>query len=250
MSKRQALTLATAWWLSLALLGPLLWAQGRWARWRTPRLPPLPAPLQGATGEGGQMLHLFVLGESPAAGVGVATREESLPARLALELVQRKGRAVSWRSIAENGADVRRVINTQLPQLAGQPVNLVLVVLGVNDTTGLTPRARWRAGLRELVVRIRASSDAHILFTSLPRMDSFTALPQPLRAVLGWRGRLLDRDLRAVVAAMPGVSCAAPLPPLTAVQLAADRYHPSAVACRDWAVQLADHLHPASGDRQ
>ncbi|MGH8560573.1 MAG: SGNH/GDSL hydrolase family protein [Nevskiales bacterium] len=236
--------LVLGWWLALILLGPLLWAQGRWARWRTPRLPALATPLAGTTGEGETTLHLLVLGESPAAGVGVASREESLPARLAAELARRQGIRVAWSSVAENGANLRCVIDTQLPQLASTTPDLVLVVLGVNDTTGLTQRSHWRSQLAELIAGLRARSDCPILFTSVPRMDSFTALPQPLRSALGLRGRLLDKDLHQVAAVHEGVSHASALPRLGPQQLAADGYHPSAIACLDWAVQLADCLPP------
>lgn len=244
--------LSIRWWLALVLLGPLLWAQGRWARWRTPRLPSLPLPLTGIAGNGAgddaTTLHLLVLGESPAAGVGVSTHAESLPARLAAEIADRQDVRVCWRSVAENGANLRRVIDTQLSQLAGESPALVLVVLGVNDTTGLTPRSRWRAQLVQLIAGIRAHSACPILFTSVPRMDSFTALPQPLRSVLGLRGRLLDSDLHAIANEHAGVSRASALPLLAAQHLAADGYHPSAIACLDWARQLADSL-PTLPDR-
>jgi lysophospholipase L1-like esterase len=236
------LSLSIGWWFTLLMLGPLLWVQGRWARLRTPRLPPLPPPLAGTSGEGATELRLLVLGESPAAGVGVDTHADSLPAQLAAELARRQRRRVYWRSLAENGADAQRVLDTQLPLLDGEMPDLVLVVLGVNDTTGLTPRARWRARLAALADGIRQHGVSNILFTSVPRMDSFTALPQPLRSALGWRARLLDHDLRALAAAIPGARCAAPLPRLTPAQLSADGYHPSAQACRDWARQLAGHL--------
>ena len=234
--------LAIGWWLALVLLGPLLWVQGRWARWRTPRLPPLAKPLAGTTGVGGKPLHLLVLGESPAAGVGVATHEESLPARLAVEIAGHQRVRVVWRSVAENGANLQRVLDTQLAQFTGEASDLVLVVLGVNDTTGLTPRSQWRSQITALIAGIRTHSDCPILFTSVPRLDSFTALPQPLRSVLGLRGRLLDADLHAIVTAHEGVSHASALPLLSAQQLAADGFHPSAVACVDWAAQLADYL--------
>lgn len=234
--------LTIQWWLSFVGLGPLLWVQGRYARWRTPRLPPPAEPLQGRLGHEGKTFQLLVLGESPAAGIGVSTRDESLPAQLAAAIHQRSERVVQWRSLAVNGATIQDVLQQQWPQARGECLDLVVVVIGVNDTTGLTARQRWRASLRELITRIRADTPAPILFASLPRMDSFTALPQPLRTVIGIRARVLDQDLRAVAAATPGVACAKPLPPLSAAQLSADGYHPSAQACRDWACQLADAM--------
>src|SRR5262245_4625449 len=138
------------WYLSLPLF-PFLWLQGRWARWRTPRLPSLPVPLQGIAGNGERELRVVVLGESPAAGVGVATCEESLPARLALELATARSAKVVWESFAVNGASIRDVIDAQLPLARSWKADLVVVVLGVNDTTGLTRRADWRARITALV---------------------------------------------------------------------------------------------------
>lgn len=228
------------WWLAFATLAPLLWLQGRYARWRTPRLSPPSDPLLGLTGNSARTFSLLMLGESPAAGIGVATREESLPAQLAVEISRRRGQGVRWRSVAVNGASIHDVIFQQLPQVSEQPADLVVVVIGVNDTTGLTPRTRWRQRILALVTAIRAFTDAPILFASLPRMDSFTAMPQPLRTVMGLRARLLDHDLRAMIRGHAQVTCAPPLPPLTALQLAADGYHPSAAACVIWAAQLAE----------
>jgi lysophospholipase L1-like esterase len=237
------------WWLALLLLGPLLWAQGRYARRRTPRLAPPAEPLQGVTTESMQSFRLLVLGESPAAGIGVATREESLPAQLAIEISRRTGLSVAWRSVAVNGANIHDVIHQQLPQLRHQPADLVVVVIGVNDTTGLTRRRHWRQRILALVTAIRAFTDAPILFASLPRMDSFTALPQPLRTVMGLRARLLDHDLRATIKGQARVACAPALPLLTATQLAADGYHPSAAACVIWAAQLAETAEGMDGWR-
>lgn len=243
------LALSIAWWAMLILLGPLLWAQGRWARWRTPRLAPPPDPLQGHIGEDHEPFRILVLGESPAAGIGVSTREESLPAQLALELGRRKRLPVKWRSVAVNGSTIRDVIDRQLPQIQGERADLVVVVIGVNDTTGLTSRSRWRRGIIHLINRIRDVTPASILFASLPRMESFTAMPQPLRAVIGIRARLLDQDLGTIVTMHDGVTVAGPLQPLTAAQLAADGYHPSALACTEWAIQLANRLHPSEETR-
>ncbi len=238
-TKRQILRRQAGWWMAFFGLSPLLWLQGRYARWRTPRLSPPAEPLHGLIGEGAEPFSLVVLGESPAAGIGVTTREESLPAQLALQLAQRQGRAVRWRSVAVNGATLGDVIQQQLPQIHGLPIDLIVVVIGVNDTTGLTSRMRWRRHIRELVTGIRDITPAPILFASLPPMESFTAMPQPLRTVMGIRARLLDHDLRETIKPHEGVICAQALPPLTAQQLAADGYHPSPQACQDWAMQLA-----------
>jgi len=65
-------------------------------------------------------------------------------------------------------------------------------------------------------------------------MGSPTRLAQPLRAVAGWRGRRLDREVRRLVAARAGTTyvdiAGRTGPPFRRDPerlLAADRYHPS-----------------------
>ncbi len=82
-------------WLTTALLFPVLLYQGRRARKNTPRLPEAQGSPSGHYGEGTPDLRLLVIGESTAADV-------------------------------------------------------VLLSMGVNDTTGFTPRGRFRSQLLAL----------------------------------------------------------------------------------------------------
>ena len=67
-------------WLHGALtlsLAPLLLVQGRWVRRRTPLLPEPPGPRAGVIGQG-PVLRLLIVGDSSAAGVGVAHQAQQV----------------------------------------------------------------------------------------------------------------------------------------------------------------------------
>lgn len=222
---------ALGWWLLFVLLGPLFWLQGRWVRSRTVRLLEAGGECSGVIAAGGITKTLVVLGESPVAGVGVECYEESLAAQLARVLSACSGYGVKWHALGENGINLRDTRTRLVPRLAGLQPDLIIAVLGVNDSTGLTSRRRWRVELLALRSDIQRKTKAPVLFAAVPPLDSFTALPQPLRFWLGLRARLLDADLRRVFRAQPNVFLSPPLPPLTGGQLAADGYHPSVAGC-------------------
>jgi lysophospholipase L1-like esterase len=229
------------WWSTFLLFAPLLWLQGKYARWRTPRLPEATGSTRGVVAGKHPVLRLAVLGESPVAGVGVECYEDSLASGIARALARSSGRAVEWMAIGENGINLRDTCRRLAPRLAGSGAELVIVALGVNDTTGLTPRSAWRNGIHDLVQAIRRHAAGPIVFAPVPPMVSFTALPQPLRFFLGGRAEQLNDDLAITAGILPGVSRAPVLPPLEARHLSRDGYHPSKLACEEWGEILAGH---------
>lgn len=227
------------WLLTGAVLLPLLLAQGRCARLRTPRLPEAQGPARGRTGSG-PLLRLAVIGESPVAGVGVTTYEEALAAQLARCLATKLGRTVEWTALGENGADVAGVLARLAPRL--EPCDCALLVLGVNDTTHFTRLSRWRQRMTELVSIVRGKCTGPVIVAGVPPMHKFTALPQPLRAWIGLRAAILDAELQRAVVGRSGVSYA-PVPALVEPgHLARDGYHPSAEGCAQWAARLAGEI--------
>jgi lysophospholipase L1-like esterase len=225
--------------LPAALLAPVLLVQGAGVRRRTPVLPEAAGPRSGVVPGEAPALTVAVLGESPAAGVGVATQEDALAARFAEALAGESGREVRWRLSARTGTTAAQALGRLVPGLAGPPADVVLVVLGVNDTLRLRGRAAWRrdvAALLGALAPLTAPGGVAVL-AGLPDMARFPTLPQPLRGVLGRHARALDRELEALV--RPGVRHA-PAPPLDGPGLfAEDGFHPGAAACRIWAGELA-----------
>lgn len=218
--------------LLTAALAPLLLAQGRWVRRVTPRLPEAAGPRAGTCGHG-PPLRLLVLGDSAAAGVGVATQDEALSGRLLAELAPRH--RVRWRLLAHTGDDLARVAE-RLPALAGERFDVAVLSIGVNDVTGRTPPARFARGYAELLARLRqAHGVRHAVVTPVPPMQLFPALPQPLRWYLGGGARRLNLALAAQLARTPGcVLLHAPYP-MDSSLMAADGFHPGARANVLWA---------------
>jgi lysophospholipase L1-like esterase len=128
-----------------------------------------------------------------------------------------------------------------IPRLERAPADLIVVALGVNDTTKLTPRAKWRKALYQIVLRVREKTSCPILFASLPPMEHFRALPQPLRVMLGARARMLDDDIARVTKASPGAHHHRAELKLEPDYLASDGFHPSELGYALWGAQLAKH---------
>lgn len=224
------------------LLGPLLLRQGRQVRARTVLLPEAAGDRSGAEGRSDErLLRLAVIGESTAAGVGAADQRDALPHQLAVELAARQQAHVSWTVAARTGATVGHTLRRLLPDLP-RHLDLVVVVLGVNDSMKLTPRRPWRSQICTLIETLQTEyldPDGQILVTGIPDLGRFGTLPQPLRAVLGWHARALDRDLVAIAARSPGVRHV-PMPGLTWPDMfAVDGFHPNVAAYQAWARHLA-----------
>lgn len=85
-------------------LGPVLLPQAHWLRRTALRLPEAPGPRQGVEGQGEPKLRVLVVGDSSAAGVGMADQAHALALPLARELALREGRAVGWQLVARSGS--------------------------------------------------------------------------------------------------------------------------------------------------
>jgi lysophospholipase L1-like esterase len=229
-------------WLKLAL-GPVLLWQGRQVRQRALQLPEAAGPRQGVEGRGPTLLRLLVVGDSAAAGVGVAHQHQALAAPLAAALARRRGGAVAWQLLATTGHQAGDAL-AALQTAALQPADLMLVALGVNDAVAQTSPRHWLATLDALHAQAVASAGVrYSLHTALPPMGDFPLLSQPLRWVLGRDARRLDQALRAHLAHRPDRGHA-PLPSVppgiaAADWMARDGFHPGQLGYQAWVQALA-----------
>lgn len=229
--------------IALPLL-PFLLAQGRRTRRITPRLPEAGGECNGVAGDQSEQspLKLLTFGESPVAGVGVATHEQAITGRLACALAERLQRPVSWQACGRNGATVHDAMQTLLPLVRPEPVDLVVVAFGVNDTTAFRPVRSWRNQMSTLLDALEERCRPRlILLSGVPPVGRFPALPQPLRAVMGMKADVLDRALAGLAQARPGtLHVPLLLDTRDPALMAHDGYHPSASGCTAWAALLAD----------
>lgn len=227
---------------------PLLILQGRRTRRITPRLPEAAGPRDGIAGtqHGTGALTLIAIGESPVAGVGVATQQEAITAQLAEILSHDVQRPVQWRAIGRNGVTAREAHQLLLSKVAQQPTDIVFVAFGVNDTTAFRPVGQWRNDIRSLLEAIdRRCMPGMILLSGVPPMAHFPALPQPLRWVMGLKAAALDAAVRDIANTMPQLHARllhvpVAIDPADSSVMASDGYHASAKGCRVWAGLIAE----------
>ena len=221
------------WELPAAVvLAPILAVQARDARRRAVSLDEPPGPREGARGDGAP-LRLLILGDSSAAGVGVAHQDEALSGRL-VHYLSRHHR-VDWRLIARTGAvsrDVLGWLETEPPT----PQDWVVIGLGLNDVTRGVPLRRWMARQRAIAETLRTRwGHPRIVWTGLPPVRRFPLLPQPLRRLVGLRAERFDAVRTHWVARSPDLHNLPFEGDLDPAMMAPDGYHPGPVIYDRWA---------------
>lgn len=214
--------------MSLALklaLAPLLVAQAVATRRRAPVLPEADGPRQGRVGEG-ERLSLLIVGDSSAAGVGVATQDEALAGHLTRTLAREAQRRVHWQLVAQSGITTAQALELAR-RVRPMPADIAVAVLGVNDVIDQVPSQRavqQRAALADWLRQ--AAGVRHVVFAPLPPVHRFPLLPQPLRRVMGDDARRHD-DAMARWAATRDDVTHLPIPlELGPEHMAADGFHP------------------------
>ena len=226
--------------LKLAL-SPLLLAQALHARRSIPKLPEAAGPRQGLTGQGGAVLRLLIVGDSSAAGVGVAHQDQALAGRLSQALAQGLGQRVHWQLCARSGINSLQA-HTLLD--GADAADVAVVVTGVNDVVDQLVPARVLAARGQLLQALRQRCGIrHAVMTPVPPMQRFAGLPQPLRWMAGRDAAVHEGALAAWAALQPGVSHLPFDMPLDDPQLlASDGFHPGAPLYQLWGEALARHI--------
>lgn len=233
---------ALLFWLAFALLAPLMLLQAAWVSRYAQRMPKAAGPTSGTVGTAfdGSSLSLLFVGESPVAGVGCKTMDQSVAAQTAQALSQLMRRPVSWHAAGVNGIRIRQTVESVLPRLPETRYDFIVAVHGVNDTVGLTTVREWRAQLQQLTDALHGRHGGRVYHSQLPPMHLFTALPQPLRAVIGLRAKVLDRALAEHPNRGRDFEVLDFEFPADPALLAEDGYHPAPAGHALWGKALAE----------
>lgn len=225
--------------LSTVFMSPLFYVQGKYVRRVTPQLTEPDGDREGTSGAG-RKLSLLIVGDSAAAGVGVEQQSQALSGYLVRDLSDK--RSVSWKLLANTGDTSGQLLSSLLRAPDGD-YEFVVVSIGVNDVTSLTSSKTWLDNLDAVVNElVQKFGTRKILFSGLPPMHRFPALPQPLRWWLGLRAQRMNRLLQTFTENHAKCAFVA-MPALTEVEyIASDGFHPSEPAYRLWAAGLADVL--------
>lgn len=229
--------LSLQWCLLTLLCWPLLLWQGKRVRKLALRLPEAAGPRGGVTGDA-QLppLRLLICGDSAAAGVGVTRQDDALSGQLVSLLAPHY--QVQWQLDAQTGLDSTALV-ARLAKLNGQCFDVVVLSIGVNDVTSLCSARRFCRQLTQCLTLLKQQNgNPLVLFSAIPPMQHFSALPTPLNGWLGIKARQLNQVATEQMLARPRAVFVSSPDTLTATILAADGFHPSAAGYKLWANQL------------
>ncbi len=223
------------------MLTPLALHQALRLKKTAQRLPEADGPRHGEAPGPEPGLRLLAIGESPLAGVGLGHQSQTLTALLAGLLADQLDQSVSWQTAARGGVTAERCRHELIPQLESGPADLIIICLGVNDSTRLRSPGRWTRDLTDLIADLRQRhGQTPIILTGVPDMQQFPLLPEPLAVILGLRSRLLDQAATNLAANLEDVHHAAlPLDAESTALFCEDGFHPNSEGHEQWAEQLA-----------
>lgn len=189
-------------------------------------------------------LRMVMLGDSTVAGVGSPTTPETLPVLTAQRVADALSVSVSVTGLGVSGARTVDVAREQIPMLPDD-VDVVVIVIGSNDTTHATPPWRLDDQTREMIAAARdAAPDAQVVLGGVPLFGSATALAQPLRWVVDQYAKPL-RGVQRRVAAETGITFvniaveASPRFRGVPEAMSSDGFHPAPTGYGFWADALA-----------
>ena len=206
-----------------------------------------------STSSDGKTLNLMIIGDSAAAGVGADTQEQALAGQLLaslqnLPLLKANFAQIDWAVYATSGHtsfDSLRQLYVLTPPPS--PIDIMIVNVGVNDTTRNVSVTRWRAQIEDIIVIAkRKFGTTHIIFPCLPPMAQMPAIPKPLNGFVGAKAEQLDQALQQVCERHNNVIYT----PIDFTQadfnvdemFAIDGLHPNATAYTYWASKLAEQI--------
>lgn len=181
----------------------------------------------------GEPISVVIIGDSSAAGVGVATADETPGALVAAGLAEIAERPVQLTVVARTGARTSDLADLILRAEAARP-DLALVMVGANDVTHRV-RATMSVRLLDEAVRRLREAGAAVVVGTCPDLGTVEPIPHPLRLLARRASRRLAaaQTVAAVEAGARTVSLGSILGPEFAAapghMFSPDRFHPSSV---------------------
>lgn len=191
----------------------------------------------------GKPLRFVVLGDSTAAGLGAGSPEHAYATVLS-ERLGAAGYRVELLAFGVSGARVKDVAEEQVPLALDANPDLVFVGIGANDSTHLTPLSDVERDMDTALAGLE-STGATIVVAGPPDMRAAAWL-EPLRSLVGWRGRQVADRIERVASAhgIRSVPLAERAGPYFASNpedaYADDDFHPGPGGYRAW----ADAIYP------
>ncbi len=231
----------------------VLTGQAILARARRYAQPDLRLAMRSSVGSAGaQPLHLVLLGDSTALGVGVDRMIDTVGGQLAQLLSEAPtglwapsmsgARRVELSSVAVAGSRSADLGTQVARALVGPRPDVAVILVGANDAVRFGRVTDAAEHLGSAVRRLRAAGVSVVVGT-VPDLGAARAFALPLRQLVGWQGRRLAWAQATAVRLADGVPV--DLAGQTGAVFRADAgtychdgYHPSADGYRVWAHAL------------
>lgn len=226
---------------TIALI-PALMIQGHQVKKNSLGLDEPAGERQGETGQG-KALSILIVGDSAAAGVGVNNQADALLGNVLKQLQDQFH--IRYRLHAKTGHTSSQVIQA-LDELNSQHYDVVLTSVGVNDVTKLMSADVWIKKQQQLYAKIEEKfTPTLIIAASVPPMNLFPALPNPLGWLLGQYAKKMNQQLAKLIAQnskMTWVEYDIQQYQALNLKMAEDGFHPSKEIYAIWAEQVADKI--------
>ena len=181
------------------------------------------------------------VGESTVAGVGVKNLEAGLTVKVAQALNKSSKKEVQWQIHGVNGIKLSELLES-LKKTPPDHCDIALITMGVNDTTKLTSLDNWNKHIKQAIELMKPITGGPIIFTQVPPMMQFPALPAPLKYLLGLRSTILDLSLKQVCQKYSQVYYISSKPKVEPDFMAEDGYHPSELGYSEWAKTISPKI--------
>ncbi|AVH48583.1 MULTISPECIES: SGNH/GDSL hydrolase family protein [Acinetobacter] len=231
-------------WLRAATLAlfPALLIQGNRVKKNTIRLPEAEGEREGITGQG-QTLSLLILGDSAAAGVGVAHQNDALLGAVVSALQHQY--QVHWRLQAQSGDTTSQLIK-KIKKMVNQKYDVVVTSVGVNDVTRLMSARTWIKQQQQFYQLIQAKFQPELIIaTGVPPMHLFPALPNPLSWLFGQYAKQMNLQLKKMIAQqkdMQWIEYDIQKYQSMNLEMAKDGFHPSKEIYQIWGKEVAEMI--------
>ena len=173
--------------------------------------------------------RLAVIGDSAAAGHGLADADAAYARVVGRELVRRDGRRTAIANVAVDGATIAEVIDHQLE--AVRDAEVIIVGVGVNDAIRRRRPSYIEDGMRALLqgVRDRAAVGADVIVITAPDLSVAPGLPKVLCPPLGVLCRAAARVQERVAQEFGASVIALPREALPPEVFGQDGFHPGEI---------------------
>ncbi|WOE33254.1 MULTISPECIES: SGNH/GDSL hydrolase family protein [unclassified Acinetobacter] len=221
------------------LLSPIIITQGIYVKKTILRLNEPMGNRKGITGQG-KLLNLLITGDSAAAGVGADKQLDALSGQLIQNL--KNDFRCTWTLHAKTGFTTSDLIK-HLNIIPAEKFDIVVVSIGVNDVTKISSINQWKNEIQILHnIFIEKFNAKYIIYTELPPLEKFPALPNPLRYFLSKTAKKMNKELNILFNNKKFSTVLNINLPFNTNFIAKDNFHPSPDAYKIWAQYTAEKI--------